>query len=86
MNQDYKVLSLRIYTNEEKNEVYPKVFAAIYSSNNDSWKYLDPNFPYDSNLCESLDCTHLNGVYYWLCLDKDNVYRHYNVRLCDRAV
>ncbi|XP_070005483.1 probable F-box protein At1g14315 [Nicotiana sylvestris] len=74
VNQDYKVLSLRIYTNEEKNEVYPKVFAAIYSSNNDSWKYLDPNFPYDSNLCESLDSTHLNGVYCWLCLDKDNVY------------
>ncbi|XP_059299085.1 F-box/kelch-repeat protein At3g23880-like [Lycium ferocissimum] len=74
VSQDYKVLSLRTYMNDEKRKVHPKVFAAIYSLKNDSWKHIEPNFPYNSSLCESLGCTHLNGVYYWLCVTKDNVY------------
>ncbi|XP_059291725.1 uncharacterized protein LOC132045197 [Lycium ferocissimum] len=55
-------------------EVHPKVFAAIYSSNYDSWKHIETNFAYENRLCDYLHCTHLNGVYYWLCFTKDDVY------------
>ncbi|KAF3633796.1 putative F-box protein-like [Capsicum annuum] len=50
VSKDYKVLLLRTYMNEEKRQVHPRAFAAVYSMNNDSWKHIAPNFPYENNL------------------------------------
>ncbi|XP_049373211.1 F-box/kelch-repeat protein At3g23880-like [Solanum verrucosum] len=74
VNKDYKLLSLRIYTNEEKRETHPRTFGAVYSMNNDSWKHIEPNFHYNDTLCESQGCTHIDGIYYWLCLIKGSGY------------
>ncbi|TMW93078.1 hypothetical protein EJD97_012218 [Solanum chilense] len=74
VSKDYKVLSLRVYTNEHKREIHPRTFGAVYSMNNDSWKHIEPNFNYNDALYESQGCTHIDGVYYWLCHIRDDGY------------
>ncbi|XP_009789040.1 F-box/kelch-repeat protein At3g06240-like [Nicotiana sylvestris] len=74
VNQDYKLIWMRVFYDDEKSDVYPKVFTAVYSLNNDSWKLIEPDLPHDTHLCVSLNCTYLNGLYYWMSLSKENVY------------
>ncbi|XP_075098924.1 F-box/kelch-repeat protein At3g44120-like [Nicotiana tabacum] len=79
VNQDYKVVWLRTFWDEMTNDLYPKIFAALYSSKNDSWKYLEPNYSYECQLSVSQNCTYINGKYHWMTrskeiCNKDNVY------------
>lgn len=74
VSKDYKLLTLQMYTNEQQREIHPRTFGAIYLMNNDSWKHIEPNFPYNDYLSDSDGCSHINGVYYWLCLIKDCPY------------
>ncbi|KAM3233432.1 putative F-box protein [Capsicum annuum] len=60
VNNDYKFLWIRVFYNDEKREVYPKTYVALYSLNNDSWKVLDePDLAYDCELCDNDD----NNIY-----------------------
>nr|XP_009790964.1 PREDICTED: uncharacterized protein LOC104238337 [Nicotiana sylvestris] len=60
-------------------DVYPKVYAAVYSTKNDSWKFLEPEHTHLCQICISQNCTYMNGVYYWISTSQrfckeDNVY------------
>ncbi|XP_019243769.1 PREDICTED: F-box/kelch-repeat protein At3g17530-like isoform X2 [Nicotiana attenuata] len=79
VNQDYKVIWHRTFWDDMTCDVFPKVYAAVYSTKNDSWKFLEPEH---SHLCQifiSQNCTYMNGVYYWISTsqrfcNEDNVY------------
>ncbi|KAH0658646.1 hypothetical protein KY285_027198 [Solanum tuberosum] len=78
-NQDYKIIYFRTFNIKFTAVVYPKIFTALYSTKNDSWKFLEPNFSHESQISFSQNFTYQNGVYYWLASsnvkrDKENVY------------
>lgn len=75
LTQDYKVVWIRVFWDEPGQGVYPHVYACVYSSCNDSWKNLTPEFPSSCTLSAPLDATYLNGVYYWLSRGLDEIYR-----------
>ncbi|XP_049410434.1 F-box protein At1g11270-like [Solanum stenotomum] len=73
VNNDYKFIWIRVFYDNDKSEVYPKTYVAVYSLNDDSWKFLDePDLPYDCNLCVSLNCTYLDGLHYWMSVTTDS--------------
>ncbi|KAH0758474.1 hypothetical protein KY290_021967 [Solanum tuberosum] len=74
LTQDYKVVWIRVFWDEPGQGVYPRVYACVYSSCNNSWKHLTPEFPSSSTLSAPLDATYLNGVYYWLSRGLDEIY------------
>lgn len=75
LTQDYKVVWIRVFWDEPGQGVYPYVYACVYSSCNNSWKNLSPEFPSSSTLCAPLEATYLKGVYYWLSRGLDEIYR-----------
>ncbi|XP_016432857.1 F-box/kelch-repeat protein At3g17530-like [Nicotiana tabacum] len=79
VNQDYKVIWHRTFWDDMTSDVYPKVYAAVYSTKNDSWKFLEPEHTHLCQICISQNCTYMNGVYYWISTSQrfckeDNVY------------
>ncbi|XP_069153357.1 F-box only protein 8-like isoform X1 [Solanum lycopersicum] len=75
LTQDYKVLYVRTFWDEEGLGISPDFFVSVYSLHNNSWKDLRPDFPDCCNLHKSIGATHLNGVYYWICGLRDNIFR-----------
>ncbi|MCE5166453.1 hypothetical protein HAX54_019684 [Datura stramonium] len=78
-NQDYKIVWFRTFMDEMTNDLYPKIFAALYSTKNDLWKYLEPNFSHECQISISQNFTYQNGIYYWMTTgqvirNKENVY------------
>ncbi|KAH0693790.1 hypothetical protein KY285_020887 [Solanum tuberosum] len=71
---DYKVVWIRVFWDELGQGANNRVYACVYSSCNNSWKHLTPEFPSSSTLSAPLDATYLNGVYYWLCTGLDEIY------------
>ncbi|TMW83098.1 hypothetical protein EJD97_002959, partial [Solanum chilense] len=71
---DYKAVWIRVFWDEPGQGVYPRVYACVYSSCNNSWKHLAPEFPSSPTLSAPLDATYLNGVYYWLSRGLDEIY------------
>ncbi|XP_059280190.1 F-box/kelch-repeat protein At3g23880-like [Lycium ferocissimum] len=74
LTQDYKVVWIRVFWDEDGQGVYPCVFACVYSSCNNSWKNLTTEIPSSCTLSAPLDATSLNGVYYWLSRGLDEIY------------
>ncbi|MCE3216064.1 hypothetical protein HAX54_004669 [Datura stramonium] len=79
-NQDYKIVWFRTFWDEMTTDLYPKIFAALYSTKNDSWKYLEPNYSHECQISVSQNFTYQNGIYYWIAssnavCDNENVYR-----------
>ncbi|KAH0662250.1 hypothetical protein KY290_028217 [Solanum tuberosum] len=59
---DYKIIWVRTYWNDNESDIFPKVYAAVYSTKNDSWKHLEPNFSHECQICmSSQHCTYKNG-------------------------
>lgn len=75
LTQDYKVVWIRVFWDEPGQGVYPHVYACVYSSCNNSWKNLTPEIPSSCTISTPLDATYLNGVYYWLSRDLDEIYK-----------
>ncbi|KAM3305805.1 hypothetical protein P3S67_012673 [Capsicum chacoense] len=75
LTQDYKVVWFRVFWDEPRQGVYPHVYACVYSSCNNTWKNITPEFPSSCTLCAPLDATYLNGIYYWLFRGLDKIYR-----------
>ncbi|KAG5612100.1 hypothetical protein H5410_023381 [Solanum commersonii] len=65
---------IRVFWDELGQGANNRVYACVYSSCNNSWKHLTPEFPSSSTLSAPLDATYLNGVYYWLCRGLDEIY------------
>ncbi|KAH0759985.1 hypothetical protein KY290_023478 [Solanum tuberosum] len=74
LTQDYKVVWIRVFWDMPGQGANNCVYACVYSSCNNSWKHLTPEFPPSSTLSAPLDATYLNRVYYWLCRGLDDIY------------
>ncbi|WMV26576.1 hypothetical protein MTR67_019961 [Solanum verrucosum] len=74
LTQDYKVVWIRVFWDMPGQGANNRVYACVYSSCNNSWKHLTPEFPPSSTLSAPLDATYLNRVYYWLCRGLDDIY------------
>ncbi|KAK4340940.1 hypothetical protein RND71_039441 [Anisodus tanguticus] len=74
LTQDYKVVWIRVFWDEPGQSVHPQVYACVYSSCDNSWKKLTPEFNASCTLSAPLDSTYLNGVYYWLSRGRDEIY------------
>ncbi|KAK4340944.1 hypothetical protein RND71_039445 [Anisodus tanguticus] len=74
LTQDYKVVWIRVFWDELGQGVHPQVYACVYSSCNNSWKNLTPEFNASCTVSSPLDATYLNGVYYWLSRGLDKIY------------
>uniref|UniRef100_A0A3Q7GWZ9 F-box associated beta-propeller type 1 domain-containing protein n=1 Tax=Solanum lycopersicum TaxID=4081 RepID=A0A3Q7GWZ9_SOLLC len=76
---DYKIIWVRTYWNDYESDIFPKVYAAVYSTKNNSWKHLDPNFSHECQICSSHNCTYKNGTYYWISTSKKCIAEGINV-------
>ncbi|WMV34332.1 hypothetical protein MTR67_027717 [Solanum verrucosum] len=77
---DYKIIWIRTYWNDNESDIFPKVYAAVYSTKNDSWKHLEPNFSHECQICmSSQHCTYKNGMYYWISTSKKYIAEGINV-------
>uniref|UniRef100_M1CBF3 F-box family protein n=1 Tax=Solanum tuberosum TaxID=4113 RepID=M1CBF3_SOLTU len=74
LTQDFKVVWIRVFWDEPGQGANNRVYAYVYSSCNNSWKHLTPEFPPSSTLSAPLDATYLNGVYYGLSMGLDDIY------------
>ncbi|KAH0758476.1 hypothetical protein KY290_021969 [Solanum tuberosum] len=74
LTQDFKVVWIRVFWDEPGQGANNRVYACVYSSCNNSWKHLTPEFPPSSTLSAPLDATYINGVYYGLSMGLDDIY------------
>ncbi|XP_060182753.1 F-box/kelch-repeat protein At3g17530-like [Lycium barbarum] len=75
VTHDYKIVWVRSFWDDMQSDIYPKVYAAVYSTKNDTWKHIEPNFSHTCQLCTSQNCTYKNGMYYWISM---------SARFCDK--
>ncbi|XP_059301907.1 F-box/kelch-repeat protein At3g23880-like [Lycium ferocissimum] len=78
--QDYKIISFRTFWDEWTTNLHPKIFAALYSTKHDSWKYLEPNYSHECQISVTQNFTYKDGLYHWMAssqviCDQDNVFR-----------
>lgn len=67
---DYNIICVQTYWDDNEGDIFPKVYAAVYSTKSDSWKHLEPNFSHECQICASQNCTYKNGMYHWISTNK----------------